>query len=90
MDSNPVTHNEEKGQFEIGTGKDKSFLQYHRTPHSISLIHTEVPEPLRMRGIGTQLIRAALAYASFNQLKVIPICPAVKRYLEKHPEEAAS
>ena len=90
MDSNPVTHNEEKGQFEIGTGHEKSFLQYQRTPHSIRLMHTEVPEPLRGRGLGTQLIRAALAFANFNQLKVIPVCPAVKRYLEKHPEEAAS
>jgi hypothetical protein len=88
MASNPVTHNEEQGQFEIGAGQDKSILQYTRTPHSISLNHTEVPEPLRKRGIGTQLIRAALAYAGFNQLKVIPVCPAVKRYLEKNPEAA--
>ena len=88
MATNPVTHNEQQGQFEIGEGKDKSILQYTRTPHTISLNHTEVPEPLRNRGIGTQLIRAALAYASFNQLKVIPVCPAVKRYLEKNPEIA--
>jgi predicted GNAT family acetyltransferase len=88
MDRIPVTHNEEKGQFEIGAGADKSILQYQRTPHSIRLMHTEVPEALRNRGIGTQLIRSALAFANFNQLKVIPICPAVKRYLEKHPEAA--
>jgi hypothetical protein len=52
-------------------------------------MHTEVPEALRNRGIGTQLIRSALAFANFNQLKVIPVCPAVKRYLEKHPEAAS-
>lgn len=89
MATNAVTHNTEKGQFEIGEGVQKSVLQYTLTPHTISLNHTEVPEALRRRGIGTQLIRAALAYASFNQLKVVPVCPAVKRYLEKHPEGAS-
>ncbi len=89
MATNAVTHNTEKGQFEIGEGAQKSILQYTRTPHTISLNHTEVPEALRQRGIGTQLIRAALAYAGFNQLKVVPVCPAVKRYLEKHPQAAS-
>jgi predicted GNAT family acetyltransferase len=86
MDSNPVKHNEEQGQFEIAVGHDKAFLQYHRTPHVMSLIHTEVPESLRGRGLGSQLIRAALDFAHFHQLKIVPVCQAVKRYLEKHPE----
>jgi uncharacterized protein len=89
MDSNPVTHNETKSQFEITLGDEKAVLQYRRTPHSISLIHTEVPEASRGRGLGTQLIRAAVDYAHLHQLKIVPICPAVKRYLEKHPETAA-
>lgn len=88
MDSNPVTHNEEQGQFEIALGKEKAVLQYRRTQHHISLLHTEVPEGSRRRGLGNQLIRAALDYAHFNQLKVVPICPFVKAYLEKHPEAA--
>ena len=88
MATNAVTHNTEKGQFEIGNDAQKSILQYTLTPHTISLVHTKVPEALRKRGIATQLIRAALAYAGFNQLKVVPVCPAVKRYLEKHPEAA--
>ena len=78
MDRSPVTHNEAKGQFEIALGKESAVLQYHRTPHSITLIHTEVPEPWRGRGLGDQLIRAALDYAHFNQLKVVPMCPFVK------------
>jgi predicted GNAT family acetyltransferase len=88
MDRNPVTHNEAKGQFEIALGSESAVLQYHRTPDSITLIHTEVPEPWRGRGLGDQLIRAALDYAHFNQLKVVPVCPFVKAYLKKHPEAA--
>ena len=88
MDSNPVTHNEAQGQFEIALGKETAFLQYHRTQESISLIHTEVPEGLRRRGLGSQLVRAALDYAHFNQLKVVALCPFVKAYLQRNPEAA--
>ena len=88
MNSNSVTHNEAKGQFEIALGNEKALLQYRRTDHSITLIHTEVPQPSRGRGLGNQLIRAALDYAHFNQLKVVPVCPFVKAYLKKHPEAA--
>jgi predicted GNAT family acetyltransferase len=89
MDSNPVTHNEARGQFEIVLGDQKAVLQYRRTENSITLIHTEVPQASRGRGLGNQLIRAALDFAQFNQLKVVPVCPFVKAYLQKHPEAAS-
>jgi len=86
MDDTPVTHNEAKGQFEIEMENQTAFLQYRRTPDHISLVHTEVPEALRGRGLGNQLVHAALDYAHFNQNKVVPVCPFVKAYLKKHPE----
>jgi uncharacterized protein len=89
MDKSPVTHNEAKGQFEIALGDEKAVLQYHRTQHSISLLHTEVPQDSRGHGLGDQLIHAALDFAHFHQLKVVPICPFVKAYLQKHPEAAS-
>ncbi|HZE24850.1 MAG TPA: GNAT family N-acetyltransferase [Blattabacteriaceae bacterium] len=88
MDNNPVTHNEAKGQFEIALGDEKAVLQYHRTGDHITLTHTEVPVASRGRGLGNQLIRAALDFAHFNQLKVVPVCPFVQAYLKKHPEAA--
>jgi len=89
MDSNPVTHNEAKGQFEIVLGQEKAVLRYHRTAEHISLLHTEVPPPSRGRGLAKQLVRAALDYAHFNQLKVVPVCPFVKAYLARYPEAAS-
>jgi predicted GNAT family acetyltransferase len=86
MDNTPVTHNEAKGQFEIALENNTAFLQYRRTSDHLSLIHTEVPEAMRGKGLGKQLVRAALDYAHFNQLKVIPVCPFVKAYLQKHKE----
>ncbi|HET9840145.1 MAG TPA: GNAT family N-acetyltransferase [Candidatus Angelobacter sp.] len=88
MDANPVRHNLAEGRFEIAVEGRRAILQYRRSDDSMRLIHTEVPEALRGRGLGSQLARAALDYAHFNQLKVIPVCPFIKRYLERHPEAA--
>lgn len=88
MESNRVTHNEVKGQFEIKLEKEPAILQYHRTGDTLRLIHTEVPPAMRGRGLGNELVRGALDFAHFNQLKVDPVCPFVKAYLHKHPEAA--
>lgn len=89
MDKKPVTHNEAQGQFEIALGDEKAVLQYRRTQNSISLLHTEVPKDSRGHGLADQLVHAALDFAHFHQLKVVPICPFVKAYLQRHPEAAS-
>jgi uncharacterized protein len=89
MQSNSVKHNEAEGQFEIALERGIAFLQYQRSGETMRLIHTEVPEGQRGRGLGSQLARAALDYAHFNQLKVVPQCPFVRLYLRKHPEAAS-
>jgi predicted GNAT family acetyltransferase len=52
----------------------------------ITLLHTEVPEALRGRGIAGELAKTGLEYARDNQLKVDVICPLVANYISKHPE----
>jgi predicted GNAT family acetyltransferase len=86
MNTNSVINNEAKGQFEIAVGNATAFLQYRLTPQHITLVHTEVPDTLSGRGLGAQLVRAALDYAHFNQLEVVPVCSFVNAYLQKHPE----
>jgi predicted GNAT family acetyltransferase len=52
----------------------------------ITLLHTEVPEALRGRGIAGELAKTGLEYARDNQLKVDVVCPLVANYISKHPE----
>lgn len=54
----------------------------------IRFVHTEVPPELGGKGIGSKLIRGALDQVRTAGLKVIPECPFVKGYIEKHPEYA--
>jgi predicted GNAT family acetyltransferase len=49
--------------------------------------HTEVPPAHEGQGIGSALIRFALASARERGLHVIPICPFFAAYIKKHSEE---
>ena len=83
-----VRDNPEKHRFEIDLG-DGSFAvaEYRLHPGRIVLTHTEVPPAHEGRGLGTTLVKAALASARGLGLEVVPICPFVRAYMTKHPEE---
>jgi len=48
--------------------------------------HTEVPPAHEGKGLGTMLIKFALAAARERGLQVIPICPFFAAYMQKHAE----
>ena len=81
-----VTNNEVAQQFEVDVGGLLARLVYERTGGRIILIHTEVPAALEGRGIGSLLARTALDDAGARQLRVVPRCPFVRSYIERHPE----
>ena len=83
-----VRDNPEKHRFEIDLG-DGSFAiaEYTLPAGKIMFTHTEVPPAHEGKGLGTQLIRTALASARERGLQVIPICPFFAAYIKKHPEE---
>jgi predicted GNAT family acetyltransferase len=83
----PVTHNESARQFEMPVTGGLAVLQYQRTAGQIDLLHTSVPPEDEGNGHGTSLVRAAFDYARRNSLKVVPTCPFVKAYLDRHTEE---
>lgn len=51
----------------------------------LTIWHTEVPEHLRGKGIGGQLVEKALALAAEKQWSVQPICSFAKAYISQHP-----
>jgi predicted GNAT family acetyltransferase len=53
----------------------------------IALIHTEVLPSFEGHGVAAGLTRFALDEARRRELMVIVICPYVRSYLEKHPED---
>jgi predicted GNAT family acetyltransferase len=48
--------------------------------------HTEIEERFAGRGLGSRLIADALADTRAVGLRIVPVCPFVARYVEKHHE----
>ena len=77
------------GRFEIERDGEVAYLEYSLSPGVLELIHTEVPEKLRGKGLASALAENGLQYARENNLKVDVICPLVQGFVAKHPEYAA-
>lgn len=84
-----VVRNDARHRFEAVVDGHTAFLNYRERDGTITLIHTDVPAELEGRGLGSDIARAALAYARENDLTVIPECEFVRSFLDRHPDEAA-
>jgi predicted GNAT family acetyltransferase len=86
--TNNIQDNTERHRFELDADGHIAFANYKRADGVLTMLHTEVPKELEGRGIGSALIRGVLDTARRQGLKVVPLCPFAKAYIEKHPEYA--
>ncbi|HET9437961.1 MAG TPA: GNAT family N-acetyltransferase [Gaiellaceae bacterium] len=63
-------------------------IRYRTEPGLVVLAHSEVDLDLEHSGIGSELVRGALADIRARALRVVPHCPFVLDYIRAHPEEA--
>ena len=84
-----VTHQPDWNRFVIDLENgDQGRLEYHRSGDRMVFLHTEVPPHHEGQGIGSKLAEAGLEYALENKLTVVPRCPFIAEYVQKHPEYA--
>ncbi len=81
-----VKDNPAAGRFEMGSGDSTAFVEYRRAGDRIALPHTEVPEALSGKGLGSKLVSGTLDAVRAEGLKVVPRCEFVAAYIERHPE----
>jgi predicted GNAT family acetyltransferase len=81
-----VVNNPAQHRYEIVVDGYLAATYYKLSDGVITFIHTEVPKELSGKGVGSQLIKGALDQVRAEGLKVIPQCPFVKAYIDKHPE----
>jgi uncharacterized protein len=67
-------------------GEVVGYSAYRARPGLIAFVHTEVDERLEGRGLGDRLIRFALEDARARGLAVLPFCPFVNAFIERHRE----
>ena len=74
-------------QYEFRIGDLIPRIEYIKTKNGeIYLTHTEVPSALEGKGVGSSLVRLALEDIERQQLRLVPLCPFVAGYVQKHPE----
>ncbi len=78
--------NPDKSQYEFHLEGETPRLEYIKAKDKIYLTHTEVPPVLSGRGIGSALIGAVLEDIDRQELTLVPLCPFVALYLQRHPE----
>lgn len=88
--TDPVfTRNEAKHRFEAQVeGQVAGFVTYVHTDGVFDLQHTIVEKAFEGRGIAGGLVRHVLDGIRQSGEKVIPTCPYVKSWIEKHPDYA--
>ncbi len=84
-----IVRNEDARQFELANRAESARLRYRQADGVLKLVHTEVDDALEGQGVGSALVREALAYAEREALRIVPLCPFVAGWLERHPERAA-
>ncbi len=76
-------------RFELRSGEEVlGFLTYRLNGTRITLIHIEVDPAHEGEGHAATLARGALDDARSRGLTVVPKCPFVAKYIDKHPEYA--
>ena len=81
-----VTDNEARSRFEMVVNGATAVAQYTLEGNVMRFTHTIVPQEVEGRGIGSRLVKGALEGARSRGLKVAPVCPFVRYYIDKHPE----
>ena len=67
-------------------GELAGIAAYRSRPGLIAFIHTEVDDAFEGHGVGSALVSEALDDARRRGLEVLPFCPFVNSYMQKHPE----
>jgi predicted GNAT family acetyltransferase len=83
-----VVHQPEERRYEllVAGGHAGELVYRERDEGVLALLHTEVDQKRRQRGLGSALVAGALADVRKRGLRVVPICPFVDDYIRRHPK----
>jgi predicted GNAT family acetyltransferase len=76
-----VTNNRAAGRYELVMDGETAFAAYRIEGRRIVFPHTVVPEALEGRGVGTRLVKAALADARAQGLEIVAQCSFVAKVM---------
>ena len=82
-----VADNPSSNRYELHAGESLAgFAQYVRRGGRTFFVHTEIDPSFEGQGFGTALVRGALDHERAAGTLIVPLCPFVRTYIERHPE----
>jgi len=82
-----VVNRPEERRYEITSdGETAGHAEYTLTGELITFTHTEIDPSFEGKGLGGVLVREALDDVRGRGLTVLPLCPFVKGWIERHPD----
>ena len=84
MEEIKVINNTALLRFEVSLNDDTAMLDYRYYKKNFAIMHTEVPERMKGKGIGTKLVLAALEFAIQQNKKIMLYCPFAFKYVKEH------
>ena len=74
-------------RFEIRVDDEVAgFVSYRQAPDGLALVHTEIASRFEGQGLGSALAQGALKAAREAGTAVLPYCPFIRSYLQRHPD----
>lgn len=86
MTESKVRDNATSSRFELVVDGITAFSEYSRRDGVTVFIHTEVPDALSGKGVGSKLARGALDMVRARGDRVIARCPFISAFINKHKE----
>jgi len=82
-----MTRNDARHRYELHEAdKLAVVIEFRDLPGHVDLIHTETQAGFEGRGLAKVLVRYALDDVVASGKRIIPHCPYVARFVDKHPD----
>ena len=84
-----VADNPRASRYELWLGTTRAgLIEYRSQPGVVVLVHTEIDPAFAGQGLGERLVAGALEDLRARGLRLVPLCPFVRAYLRRHPDQA--
>jgi len=81
-----VQHHRVEQEYTLDAGGARAVAAYQREGDTLVFTHTAVPPEIEGQGVGGRLVRGALDDVRDRGWRVIPQCPFVRAWIDRHPE----
>jgi len=87
-----VVNDRDKNRYEAHLGDQLAgFAEYQLTDQLVVFTHTEVDPSFEGKGVGSALAKYALSdVRDEGRRQVLPLCPFIKSYINRHHDEFGS